>query len=93
MFVLHVDIRIRAGQAGAFESVFSGPFCAAIRAQEGFRDVQLLRPLGGGDYVLSIAFEQRSLQQKWVATDLHERVWTQMEEHIDGFGLKPYTAV
>jgi len=52
-----------------------------------------LRPLGGGDYVLSIAFEQRSLQQKWVATDLHERVWTQMEEHIDGFGLKPYTAV
>jgi len=91
MFVLHVDIRIRAGQAGALESVFSGPFCAAIRAQEGFRDVR--RPLEGGDYVLSIAFEQRSLQQKWVATDLHERVWTQMAEHIDAYALKPYTAV
>ena len=93
MVVLHVDIRIRAGQAGALESVFSGPFSAAIRAQEGFRDVRLLRPLEGGDYVLSIAFEQRSLQQKWVATALHARVWAQMEEHIDAYVLKPFTAV
>ena len=93
MFVLHVDIRIRAGQAEALESVFSGPFSAAIRAQEGFGDVRLLRPLEGGAYVLSIAFEQRALQQKWVASDLHSRVWSQMEEHIDGYSLKPYSTV
>jgi heme-degrading monooxygenase HmoA len=93
MFVLQVDIRVRAERAGALEAVFAGPFSAAIRAQEGFRDVRLLRPLEGGDYVLSIAFEQQALQQKWVATDLHARVWSQMEEHIDGYALKPYSAV
>lgn len=93
MFVLHVHLRIRAGQAAALESVFAGPFSTAIRVQQGFRDVQLLRALEGEEYVLSIAFEQQALQQRWVATDLHARVWPQMEAHIDGYSLKSYTAV
>ena len=38
MFVLHVKIKMKPGQAAAAEKVFAGPFKAAITAQPGFRD-------------------------------------------------------
>jgi heme-degrading monooxygenase HmoA len=93
MFVLHVGITMKAGQAAAAEQVFAGPFSTAIRAQEGFVDAALLRPDDGGDHILSIAFENQSLQQKWVATDLHNDVWAQMEAHFDGYTLRTFTTV
>lgn len=93
MFVLHVAIKMKSGQASAAEQVFNGPFRAAITAQEGFKAVALLRPDDGGDHILSIAFENQALQQKWVATDLHNQVWSQMEGHFDGYSLRTFTAV
>jgi len=91
MFVLHVVITMKPGQATAAEQVFAGPFSTAIRVQEGFAATSLLRPDDGGDYILSIAFENQSLQQKWVATDLHNDVWAQMEAHFDGYTLRTFT--
>jgi heme-degrading monooxygenase HmoA len=93
MFVLHVGIKMKSGQAAAAEQVFGGPFRAAISAQPGFQAVSLLRPDDGGDHILSIAFENQALQQKWVATDLHNQVWSQMESHFDGYTLRTFTAV
>ncbi len=93
MFVLHVGITMKDGQADAAAQVFAGPFSAAIRAQEGFHAVSLLRPDDGGDHILSIAFENQALQQKWVATDLHNDVWAQMEAHFAGYSLRTFTAV
>jgi len=93
MFVLHVKVKMKAGQAAASEAVFSGPFKAAISAQPGFRDVQFLRPKDDGDYVLSIAFENQPLQQQWVATDLHGKVWSQMEQHFDGYAVSNFDAI
>jgi heme-degrading monooxygenase HmoA len=93
MFVLHVKIKVKAGQAAAAEKVFAGPFKAAITAQPGFRDVQFLRPGDDGDYVLSIAFENQLLQQQWVGTDLHGKVWPQMEEKLDGYTVITFNAV
>jgi len=93
MFVLHVGITMKAGQAPAAEQVFNGPFKAAITAQPGFRAASLLRPDDGGDYILSIAFENQSLQQQWVATDLHNQLWAQMEAHFDGYTLRTFAAV
>jgi heme-degrading monooxygenase HmoA len=93
MFVLHVRVKMKAGQAAASEAVFSGPFKAAITAQAGFRDVQFLRPTDDGDYVLAIAFENQPLQQKWVATDLHGKVWSQMEQHFEGYTVHTFDAV
>ena len=93
MFVLHVLIEMKAGHEEAAEKVFSGPFHAAISAQEGFRHVMLLRPEQGRSYVLSIAFENQALQQKWVATELHTKVWGEMEANFDGYTLKTFTAV
>ncbi len=93
MFVLHVGLEVKAGEGPALERDFLGPFTAAISAQPGFKAVALLRPDGGGDYLLSIAFESQALQQQWVATDLHGEVWPIMESHLAGFTLKTFTTV
>jgi heme-degrading monooxygenase HmoA len=93
MFVLHVGIEVKPGQERAMEKDFLGPFSAAISAQEGFVAVALLRPNEVGDYLLSISFEKRSLQQKWVATALHGEVWPMMERYFVRHTLSSYTAV
>lgn len=93
MFVLHVKIKVKAGQAAAAEKVFAGPFKAAITAQAGFRDLQFLRPSADGDYVLSIAFENQPLQQQWVGTDIHGKVWSLMEGHFDSYAVDTFETV
>ena len=47
----------------------------------------------GGEYRLSIAFDDRTAQQQWVATDLHGVVWPQIEGHCLGYSVKNYFAV
>ncbi len=93
MFVLHVGLNVKSGEEQALEKNFSGPFTEAISTQEGFASTALLRPLDGGEYLLSIAFDTQELQQKWVATELHGRMWPMMEAHFSGYTLKTYTAV
>jgi heme-degrading monooxygenase HmoA len=93
VFILHVKIKMKPGQAAAAEQVFAGPFKAAISAQPGFRDVQFLRPRDDGDHVLSIAFENQPLQQQWAASELHAKVWSAMEQHFAGYSLNIFTAV
>ena len=93
MFVLHVTIKVKSGQEDAARGVFAGPFKAAITAQPGFKDVRFLKPLDGGEYVLAIAFESQALQQKWVATDLHTQVWSQMEANFEGYAVKTYETI
>ena len=93
MFVLQLALKIKAGESPAVEKAFLGPFKAAISAQEGFKSVALLRPQDDGDYVLSIAFESQQLQQKWVATDLHQQVWPMIETHLAGYTLRSFAAV
>ena len=93
MFVLLVGLEVKAGQEQALETDYAGPFTTAISSREGFRDVCLLRSNDGGDYVLSIAFENQSLQQNWVASELHGQVWSFMEGHLVEFTVKTYTAV
>jgi heme-degrading monooxygenase HmoA len=93
VFVLHVAIKVKPGRDKAAESVFAGPFKAAISAQPGFKNVQFLKPVEGGEYVLVIAFEDQTLQQKWVATGLHDQVWPQMEENFEGYTVKTYNTI
>lgn len=93
MFVLHVKVKMRAGQAAAAERVFAGPFKAAIIAQAGFRDVQFLRPSNGDDYVLSIVFENQPFQEQWVNTDAHGKVWPQMEQHFEDYTVNRFNTV
>ena len=95
MFVLHIDIRMKVGQARAAERAFQDTFSVALSDQEGFQSVQLLRSENGseGEYVLSIGFANQALQQKWAATDLHQQVWPQMESYFERYAIKTYAAV
>jgi heme-degrading monooxygenase HmoA len=93
VFVLHVAIKVKPGGEEAAQGVFAGPFKTAMSAQPGFQDVRFLEPMEGGEYVLAIAFENQALQQKWVATDLHTQVWSQMEANFDGYTVTVYNTI
>ena len=94
MFVLFVDMKLKPGAQAALEKTYTENFRPAISQQEGFRGVELLRPNQTGDqWRLSIAFETHDLQRKWVAMDLHQVVWPQMESHFADYSVNDYTSV
>jgi heme-degrading monooxygenase HmoA len=94
MFVLFVDMKLRPGAEPALEKTYTETFRPAISRQEGFRGVELLRPnQEGGDWRISIAFESRALQKKWVAIDLHQVVWPAMENHFADYSVNDYTSI
>jgi len=94
MFVLHVDLTVKSGAEQDLEAVYREVFSPAISAQAGFHAAGLLRPEDVGNaYRLTIAFVNREFQQQWVATDLHQEVWPQIESRCTGFSVKYYTAV
>lgn len=95
MFVLHVDLKVKPGAQQDLEDTFAGTFMPAVSQQSGFRGANLLRPFedDGGDYRLSIAFDDRDSQQRWVATDLHQVVWPQMESHCLTYSVKKFLSV
>lgn len=94
MFVLHVEISLKPASEDVFEKTFQSTFYPAISKQQGFVDAQLLRSNEAeGNYRLCLSFEKESLQQKWVATELHEQVWSEMQGHFTDFSVTRYTAV
>ena len=94
MFVLFVDIQLKPGSQQALEKTYTEIFLPAISQQEGFRDVELLRSNhDGGEYRLRIVFEVHALQKMWVASNLHQEVWPQMENHFADYSVKDYTSV
>jgi heme-degrading monooxygenase HmoA len=94
MFVLFVDMKLKPGSQQGLEKTYTEIFRPAITVQEGFQGVDLLRPNHAGDeYRLRIAFESHPLQQKWVATDLHQKVWPQIEAHCADYSVRDFTAV
>ena len=94
MFVLHVEAHLKPASEDALEKTFQSIFYPAISRQTGFIDAQLLRPNEANEnYRLCLSFEKEALQQKWVATDLHEQVWSEMQGHFTEFSVTRYTAV
>lgn len=93
MFVLHVDLQLKAGEAKALQKTYRETFRPAISSQEGFVGVHLLCAHSDGEYRLVIAFQNQPQQQKWVATDLHQQVWPLMEAHCTGYSVKTFDAV
>lgn len=93
MFLLHVELKPKPVARKALESTYAEIFRPAISKQKGFREVQLLRPVEDeGDYRLCIGFEDRDSQQQWVATDLHQEVWPQIEGNCEEYSVKFYNS-
>jgi heme-degrading monooxygenase HmoA len=94
MFVLHIELKVKPGQPQALEKTYAASFCPAISAQEGFQAVQLLRSNGDDtDYRLCLTFDRQVSQQKWVATDLHQQVWSLVENLCAKYSVKGYSTV
>lgn len=94
MFVLHIGLPVKEGMNQSLEQTFANEFQPAISVQEGFGDVQLLHSLDAeASYCLVIAFEGQEQQQKWVASDLHQKVWPTLAENCKDFILSKYNSV
>ncbi len=94
MFVLHVDLVVKPGLEKDIEAAYGEVFYPAISAQPGFQAVVLLRPdEGGTNYRLTIAFTNREFQQQWVATDMHQQVWPQIDGRCSEFSVRYFTTV
>ena len=94
MYVVHVEMITRPGEQEAMVKTFREVFRPAISKQQGFVETSLLQPLDGkGDPRLTIAFENRELQLKWVATDLHQVVWPKMQSHTSDTVINYYDSV
>ncbi len=94
MFVLNVDLKIKAGSEERLENIFQTIFVPAISVQSGFAGTKLLRPKDtASPYRLVIEFENQSLQQAWVAQPLHQKVWPQMEDTFDSYEVHNYDNV
>ncbi|MBN9614985.1 MAG: hypothetical protein BGO25_13065 [Acidobacteriales bacterium 59-55] len=94
MFVLHVELKVKTGLQQALENTYREVFVPAISPQPGFQSANLLRPVeDGADYRLTLVFDNQSLQQAWVATDVHQQVWPQVESQCVGFSAIGYNTV
>jgi heme-degrading monooxygenase HmoA len=94
MFILNVDLSVKPGSGPALERTFKTIFVPAISQQEGFAQAALLRPgIADADYRLVLGFENQTMQQKWVATPLHQEVWPRMEGHCAKYAVQDYTTV
>jgi heme-degrading monooxygenase HmoA len=94
MFVLHVELKGKPGAQQALEQTYRKVFIPAISSQPGFQSANLLRPVeDGADYRLTLAFDHQAEQHAWVATDLHQQVWPQVESQCAGFSAIGYNTV
>src|SRR5258708_48894 len=89
---LHVDLDVDPTKEKTLLETYHKTFHPAISKQPGFVDVKLLKmrsALAGAaptslGYRLLISFETEEQRLKWVATDIHQKVWPQMEANYTG---------
>jgi heme-degrading monooxygenase HmoA len=94
MFILHVDIVLKPDSRENLSRTYRDKFVPAISMQPGYVSTMLLRPLERGEFDnrLVIEFESHEKQQAWVATDLHQQVWPEMEASIGKYAIYRFEA-
>ena len=95
MFILHLDIVLKRDSGDQFVSLHREKFTPAISAQAGFSSTTLLKPTevnADFDFRLEIAFTTQEAQLAWVATDVHQKVWSEMEAKIDKYTILRFDA-
>ncbi|MGH9632023.1 MAG: antibiotic biosynthesis monooxygenase family protein, partial [Bryobacteraceae bacterium] len=100
---LHVDLDLDPSKEQDLIRAFRESFEPAIRQQQGFVDVELLKlrsvMAGKGpenfSYRLLVSFEREEDRQRWVASDTHQKVWPVMESNLKGslYGAVLYDVV
>jgi hypothetical protein len=76
MIELHIYLEPFDGKEKELESLFRSEFVPAIRIQEGFQRVTLIKKRDAlREYQINLAFGTEALRLKWVDSKEHQEVW------------------
>ena len=95
---LHVDMIVDPAKEKEMLKNFETIFRPAASKQPGYIDVKILKLrstlLGkapaGVNYRFALMFQSEELRQKWVASDVHQKVWPTIENTLS---TKNYTVM
>jgi heme-degrading monooxygenase HmoA len=95
---LHVDLTVAPGREEEMLKNFHGTFKPAASKQPGYIDVQMMKlrstvmgkSPGDANYRFVLTFESEESRQKWVASDVHQKVWPTIENTLQH---KSYTVL
>ena len=93
---LHVDLTVDPEKEKEMLHNFHNTFKPAAIKHPGYIDVQMLKlrstPMGsapaGMNYRFVLTYQSEELRQKWVASDVHQKVWPTIENTLSS---KNYT--
>jgi heme-degrading monooxygenase HmoA len=85
-----VDLTVDPAKEQEMLKNFHGVFKPAASKQAGYIDVQILKlrsaVMGkapeGVNYRFVLAFKSEELRQKWIASDVHQKVWPTIENTL-----------
>jgi hypothetical protein len=95
---LHVDLDVDPAKEQEMMHNFVNIFRPAAMHHPGYIDVKLLKlrsavkgtPPAGGKYRFELTYESEELRQKWIASDVHQKVWPTIESTLKN---KNYSAL
>jgi hypothetical protein len=95
---LHVDLSVDPAKEAEMLKNFETIFRPAASKQPGYIDVKMLKlrstlmgkaPVGV-NYRFVLTFQSEELRQKWIASDVHQKVWPTIENTLS---TKDYTVM
>ena len=95
---LHVDLTVDPAKEKEMLKNFETVFRPAASKQPGYIDVKMLKlrsavqgqAPAGVNYRFSLTFQSEELRQKWIASDVHQKVWPTIENTLS---TKNYTVL
>ena len=95
---LHVDLSVDPAREKEMLKNFETVFRPAASKQPGYIDVKMLKlrstvmgkAPAGVNYRFALTFQSEELRQKWIATDVHQKVWPTIENTLK---TKDYTVL
>ena len=96
--VLHVDLSVDPGKEQEMLRNFRTVFKPAAMKHPGYIDVKMLKlqsamqgsAPAGMNYRFQLTYESEELRKKWVASDVHQKVWPMIENTLRS---KDYTVL
>jgi hypothetical protein len=96
--LLHVDLTVDPAKEKEMLKNFETIFRPAASKQPGYVDVKMLKlrstlmgkAPAGVNYRFALTFQSEELRQKWVASDVHQKVWPTIENLL---ATKDYTVM
>lgn len=87
---LHVDLSVDPAKEKELLHNFETIFRPAAAKQPGYIEVKMLKlrtavmgkPPEGVNYRFALTYQSEELRQKWVASDVHQRVWPTIENTL-----------